>query len=111
MGFYASGHTGLEASYLWGVLARLYGTNNLSQSSNMCHETTSVGLKDVIGSSVGTVTWEDIEQTDCFFLFGQNPGTNSPRFLHPLKAGKDRGARIVTFNPIREQGLVTFVDP
>ncbi len=109
--FYSSGHAGLEASYLWGLAARLYGTNNLPQSSNMCHETTSVGLKKVIGSPVGTVVWEDLETTDCFFFFGQNPGTNSPRFLHPLKEAKERGAKIVTFNPIREQGLVSFVDP
>ncbi len=109
--FYASGHAGLEASYLYALMARLYGTNNLPQSSNMCHETTSVGLTKVIGSPVGTVIWEDLEATDCFFFFGQNPGTNSPRFLHPLKEAKQRGAKIVTFNPIREQGLVSFVDP
>ncbi|SHI30920.1 FdhF/YdeP family oxidoreductase [Wenxinia saemankumensis] len=109
--FYSSGHAGLEASYLWALVARLYGNNNLPQSSNMCHETTSVGLTQVIGSPVGTVVWEDLEETDCFFFFGQNPGTNSPRFLHPLKYAKQRGARIVTFNPVREQGLVSFVDP
>ena len=109
--FYASGHAGLEASYLYALLARLHGTNNLPQSSNMCHETTSVGLKKVIGSPVGTILWEDLETTDCFFFFGQNPGTNSPRFLHPLKEAKKRGARIVTFNPVREPGLVAFVDP
>ncbi len=109
--FYSSGHAGLEASYLWALMARIYGNNNLPQSSNMCHETTSVGLKKVIGSPVGTVLWEDLEATDCFFFFGQNPGTNSPRFLHPLKAAKDRGAKIVTFNPVREQGLISFVDP
>jgi molybdopterin-dependent oxidoreductase alpha subunit len=109
--FYSSGHAGLEASYLWALMARVYGNNNLPQSSNMCHETTSVGLKNVIGSSVGTVVWEDLEKTDCYFFFGQNPGTNSPRFLHPLKEAKLRGAKIVTFNPVREQGLISFVDP
>jgi molybdopterin-dependent oxidoreductase alpha subunit len=109
--FYSSGHAGLEASYLWALMARLYGNNNLPQSSNMCHETTSVGLKKVIGLPVGTVIWDDLEMADCFFFFGQNPGTNSPRFLHPLKDAKDRGARIVTFNPVREQGLISFVDP
>nr|WP_295672558.1 FdhF/YdeP family oxidoreductase [Sphingomonas sp.] len=109
--FYASGHAGLEASYLYALLARAYGTNNLPQSSNMCHETTSVGLTKVIGSPVGTIVWEDLAQADAFFFFGQNPGTNSPRFLHPLKEAKDRGAKIVTFNPIIEQGLVSFVDP
>ena len=109
--FYASGHAGLEASYLYALLARAFGTNNLPQSSNMCHETTSVGLTKVIGSPVGTIVWDDLEQTDAFFFFGQNPGTNSPRFLHPLKDAKGRGAKIVTFNPIIEQGLVSFVDP
>ena len=109
--FYASGHAGLEASYLYALLARAYGTNNLPQSSNMCHETTSVGLTKVIGSPVGTIVWDDLEQADAFFFFGQNPGTNSPRFLHPLKDAKDRGAKIVTFNPLIEQGLVSFVDP
>ena len=109
--FYASGHAGLEPSYLYALLARAFGTNNLPQSSNMCHETTSVGLTKVIGSPVGTIVWEDLKEADAFFFFGQNPGTNSPRFLHPLKEAKDRGAKIVTFNPIIEQGLVSFVDP
>ena len=109
--FYASGHAGLEASYLYALLARAYGNNNLPQSSNMCHETTSVGLTEVIGSPVGTVTFDDLAETDCYFYFGQNPGTNSPRFLHNLKDLKDRGGKIVTFNPVIEQGLVSFVDP
>jgi molybdopterin-dependent oxidoreductase alpha subunit len=109
--FYSSGHAGLEASYLYALLARAYGNNNLPQSSNMCHETTSVGLQKVIGSPVGTIVWEDLEQTDAFFFFGQNPGSNSPRFLHPLQEAKKRGVRIVTFNPVVEQGLVSFVNP
>lgn len=109
--FYASGHAGLEASYLYALLARAYGNNNLPQSSNMCHETTSVGLTKVIGSPVGTIVWEDLAETDAFFFFGQNPGTNSPRFLHPLQELKDRGGKIVTFNPVIEQGLVSFVNP
>ncbi|XUY30154.1 FdhF/YdeP family oxidoreductase (plasmid) [Agrobacterium sp. rho-8.1] len=109
--FYSSGHAGLEASYLYALLARVYGTNNLPQSSNMCHETTSVGLNKVIGSPVGTIIWEDLEKADAFFFFGQNPGSNSPRFLHPLQQAKKRGARIVTFNPVVEQGLVSFVNP
>jgi molybdopterin-dependent oxidoreductase alpha subunit len=109
--FYASGHAALEASYLYALLARAYGNNNLPQSSNMCHETTSVGLTKVIGSPVGTVVWDDLAEADAFFFFGQNPGTNSPRFLHPMKALKDRGGKIITFNPVVEQGLVSFVDP
>jgi molybdopterin-dependent oxidoreductase alpha subunit len=109
--FYSSGHAGLEASYLFALFARLYGNNNLPQSSNMCHETTSVGLKKVIGSPVGTVIWEDLDQTELLMFFGQNPGSNSPRFLHPMKALKDRGGKIISFNPLREQGLVSFIDP
>jgi molybdopterin-dependent oxidoreductase alpha subunit len=109
--FYSSGHAGLEASYLYALLARVYGNNNLPQSSNMCHETTSVGLNKVIGSPVGTIVWDDLEKADAFFFFGQNPGSNSPRFLHPLQEAKKRGAKIVTFNPVVEQGLVSFVNP
>lgn len=109
--FYASGHAGLEASYLYALYARLYGHNNLPQSSNMCHETTSVNLKTFIGTPVGTCTLEDFEHCDAIFFFGQNTGTNSPRFLHQLKAAVDRGCKIVTFNPLRERGLIEFVDP
>lgn len=109
--FYSSGHAGLEAAYLYALLARAFGTNNLPQSSNMCHETTSVGLSNVIGSPVGTIVWEDLKKADAFFFFGQNPGSNSPRFLHPLQDAKKRGASIVTFNPVIEQGLVSFVNP
>jgi molybdopterin-dependent oxidoreductase alpha subunit len=109
--FYSSGHAGLEAAYLYALLARVYGNNNLPQSSNMCHETTSVGLQKVIGSPVGTIVWDDLEKADAFFFFGQNPGSNSPRFLHPLQDAKKRGAKIVTFNPLVEQGLVSFVNP
>ena len=109
--FYASGKASLEASYLYGLMARVYGNNNLPDSSNMCHETTSVGLKSVIGSPVGTCVLEDFEHCDAIFYFGQNPGTNSPRFLHPLQDAVKRGCRIVTFNPVREAGLLHFVNP
>jgi molybdopterin-dependent oxidoreductase alpha subunit len=109
--FYSSGHAALEPSYLYALFARLYGHNNLPQSSNMCHETTSVNLKDVIGVSVGTCTLDDFDSCDAIFFFGQNTGSNSPRFLHVLKAAVERGCRIVTFNPLREKGLLEFVDP
>ncbi|WP_299646689.1 FdhF/YdeP family oxidoreductase [uncultured Jannaschia sp.] len=109
--FYSSGHASLEASYLYQLFARLYGHNNLPQSSNMCHETTSVGLDELIGSPVGTCVLEDFDECDAIFFFGQNTGSNSPRFLHPLKAAVDRGCKIVTFNPVREKGLIEFVDP
>lgn len=109
--FYASGRASLETSYLYALFARLYGHNNLPDSSNMCHETTSVGLKEVTGSPVGTVQYRDFELCDAIFFFGQNTGSNSPRFLHPLQAAVERGCRIVTFNPVREKGLESFINP
>jgi molybdopterin-dependent oxidoreductase alpha subunit len=109
--FYASGKASLETSYLYGLFARFYGHNNLPDSSNMCHETTSVGLKKVIGSPVGTCLLEDFAHCDAIFYFGQNPGTNSPRFLHDLQDAVKRGCKIVTFNPVRETGLLRFIDP
>jgi molybdopterin-dependent oxidoreductase alpha subunit len=109
--FYASGKAALETSYLYAMFARFYGNNNLPDSSNMCHETTSVSLKKVIGSPVGTCVLEDFEHCDAIFYFGQNPGTNSPRFLHPLQQAVKRGCKIIVFNPVREQGLIRFVNP
>ena len=109
--FYASGRASLETSYLYALFARLYGTNNLPDSSNMCHETTSVALKKVIGVGVGTVVFDDLAKCDAMFFFGQNPGSNSPRFLHPLQEAARRGVEIVTFNPVRERGLEVFVNP
>lgn len=109
--FYASGRASLETAYLYALFARLYGHNNLPDSSNMCHETTSVGLKKVIGSPVGTCVLKDFDDCDALFFFGQNTGSNSPRFLHTLKDAVDRGCKIVTFNPVREKGLIEFVDP
>ncbi|HWB48394.1 MAG TPA: FdhF/YdeP family oxidoreductase [Stellaceae bacterium] len=109
--FYASGRASLEASYMYALLARLYGTNNLPDSSNMCHESTSVALPESIGVPVGTVTLEDFAETDGIFFFGQNVGTSSPRMLHDLQDAVRRGVPIVTFNPLRERGLVEFVNP
>ncbi len=109
--FYTSGRASLETSYMFGLLARMYGTNNLPDSSNMCHESTSVGLPKTIGAPVGTVTLEDFEKTDCMFFFGHNTGTNAPRMLHPLQDARRRGVPVVTFNPLREPGLVSFKNP
>ncbi|MGF9694637.1 FdhF/YdeP family oxidoreductase [Rhizobium sp. 0TCS1.26] len=109
--FYASGRASLETSYLYALFARLYGTNNLPDSSNMCHETTSVALKKVIGAPVGTSVFEDFSTCDAIFFFGQNTGSNSPRFLHPLQEAVKRGCKIVTFNPVKEKGLVAMVNP
>ncbi|MFR0657092.1 CbbBc protein, partial [Pantoea sp. SIMBA_079] len=80
--FYASGRASLETSYMYALLARMYGNNNLPDSSNMCHESTSVGLPRSIGVPVGTVLLEDFEHCDCILSFGQNVGVNSPRMLH-----------------------------
>jgi anaerobic selenocysteine-containing dehydrogenase len=82
--FYSSGRASLEASYMYALFARLYGNNNLPDSSNMCHESTSVGLPLSIGVPVGTVTLEDFAKTGCILFFGHNTGVNSPRMLHPL---------------------------
>jgi molybdopterin-dependent oxidoreductase alpha subunit len=109
--FYVSGRASLEASYMWQLLARLYGTNNLPDSSNMCHESTSVALPESIGQPVGTTSLDDFSHTDCIMFFGQNPGSNSPRMLHPLQEASKRGVPIITFNPLRERGLERFTNP
>jgi molybdopterin-dependent oxidoreductase alpha subunit len=109
--FYASGRASLETSYMYQLLARLYGNNNLPDSSNMCHETTSVALPQSIGTPVGTVLLEDFEKTDCILSFGQNVGTNSPRLLHSLQEVRERDVPIVVFNPLRERGWQSFVNP
>jgi molybdopterin-dependent oxidoreductase alpha subunit len=109
--FYASGRASLETSYMYGLLARMYGTNNLPDSSNMCHETTSVALKARIGVPVGTTKLEDFDHCDAIFFFGQNVGSNAPRLLHPLRSAAKRGCQIVTFNPLVERGLERFTDP
>jgi molybdopterin-dependent oxidoreductase alpha subunit len=109
--FYASGRASLETAYMWSLMARLYGNNNLPDSSNMCHESTSVGLQQSIGVPVGTVTLQDFAESDCIFFFGQNVGSNSPRLLHDLQQASRRGVPIVTFNPLRERGLESFKNP
>ena len=109
--FYSSGRCSNEVSYLYGLFARLYGNNNLPDSSNMCHETTSVALPESIGVPVGTVALADFAKTDCILFFGQNPGSNSPRMLHPLQEASERGVPIIAFNPLRERGLERFTNP
>lgn len=109
--FYASGRASLETSYMYQLLARMYGNNNLPDSSNMCHETTSVALPRSIGVAVGTVGLEDFAKADCMLFFGHNTGTNAPRMLHPLQEARQRGVPIITVNPIRERGMVAFVNP
>jgi molybdopterin-dependent oxidoreductase alpha subunit len=109
--FYSSGRCSNEASYIYALFARLYGNNNLPDSSNMCHETTSVALPESIGVPVGTTTLDDFAHTGCILFFGQNPGSNSPRMLHPLQEASERGVPIITYNPLRERGLESFTNP
>ena len=109
--FYASGRASLETSYMYQLFARLYGHNNLPDSSNMCHETTSVALPQSIGTPVGTVLLEDFAKCDCILSFGQNVGTNAPRLLHSLQEVRERDAPIIVFNPLRERGWESFVNP
>ncbi|PBJ81764.1 formate dehydrogenase [Lysobacteraceae bacterium NML93-0399] len=109
--FYASGRASLETSYMYALLARLYGNNNLPDSSNMCHESTSVGLPRSIGVPVGTVLLEDFDACDCILSFGQNVGVNSPRLLHALQGAARRDADIITFNPLYERGWERFTNP
>ena len=109
--FYTSGRASLETCYMFQLLARMYGTNNLPDSSNMCHESTSVALPESIGVSVGTVGLQDFEQTDLMIYIGHNPATSAPRILHELQEAVKRGAKIIGVNPLRERGLERFVNP
>ncbi|MES2337537.1 MAG: FdhF/YdeP family oxidoreductase [Pseudomonadota bacterium] len=109
--FYASGRASLETSYMYGLMARMYGNQNLPDSSNMCHESTSVGLKASIGVPVGTTRLDDFKHCDAILFFGFNVGSNAPRMLHDLRDCRKRGVEIVTFNPLKERGLERFTDP
>jgi molybdopterin-dependent oxidoreductase alpha subunit len=109
--FYTSGRTSNEAAFLYQLFAREYGTNNFPDCSNMCHEATSVGLPKSLGVGKGTVLLEDFDVADAIFIFGQNPGTNSPRMMTSLRNASRRGARIVSFNPLRERALERFQSP
>jgi molybdopterin-dependent oxidoreductase alpha subunit len=108
---YSSGRASLETSFMYALFARMWGQQNLPDSSNMCHETTSVAMKNAIGSPVATIQLEDYDKCDAIFAFGQNVGTNAPRMLHTLKSCRDRGVEVVTFNPLRERGWERFADP
>ncbi|MDP3073581.1 MAG: FdhF/YdeP family oxidoreductase [Opitutaceae bacterium] len=109
--FYTSGRTSNEAAFLWQLLARQFGTNNLPDCSNMCHESSGVALGESIGIGKGTVTLEDFEHAGAIFVIGQNPGTNHPRMLAALASAKARGAKIVSINPLPEIGTERFKNP
>lgn len=109
--FYTSGRTSNEAAYLYQLFAREYGTNNLPDCSNMCHESTSSALAEVLGIGKGSVKLEDFYEAEVIMIVGQNPGTNHPRMLTALQKGRSNGATIVSINPLKETGLLGFSNP
>lgn len=109
--FYSSGRSSNEAGFVFQLLARLYGTNNVNNCSYYCHQATSVGLGSTIGTGTATVELADLDQTDCVFVIGANPASNHPRFIHKLKACRDRGGQVIVINPAKEAGLVKFALP
>ncbi|WP_374465495.1 FdhF/YdeP family oxidoreductase [Chryseobacterium sp.] len=109
--FYTSGRTSNEATWVYQLFAREFGTNNFPDCSNMCHETSGYALSRSIGIGKGTVKLEDFYDTDLIIIIGQNPGTNSPRMLSALTKGKKNGAKIMAINPLPEAGLKGFRNP
>lgn len=109
--FYTSGRTSNEAAFLYQLLVRSFGTNNLPDCSNMCHESSGTALIDSIGIGKGSVTVDDVEHADVIVIAGQNPGTNHPRMLSVLEKAKANGAKIIAVNPLPEAGLIRFKDP
>ena len=109
--FYTSGRTSNEAAFLYQLFVRMFGTNNMPDCSNMCHESSGVGLNETIGVGKGTVSLEDLQNAEAIFIFGQNPGSNHPRMLSALQIAKRNGAKIVSVNPLDETGLKRFKNP
>ena len=108
---YTSGRTSNEAAFLYQLFGRAFGTNNFPDCSNMCHEASGYGLISSIGIGKGTVVMEDFNHADAIFVFGQNPGTNHPRMLATLREARENGARVLSFNTLKERGLERFQDP
>src|SRR5688572_4337408 len=109
--FYTSGRTSNEAAFLYQLFVREYGTNNLPDCSNMCHESSGVALNESLGIGKGSVTLEDFYESEVIIILGQNPGTNHPRMLTALKKAKQNGATIIAVNPLPETGLMNFKNP
>lgn len=109
--FYTSGRTSNEAAFVWQLFARMFGTNNLPDCSNMCHESSGAALTSTIGVGKGSVTLADLESADLVLVVGQNPGTNHPRMLSSLERVKRAGGSIVAVNPLPEAGLLRFRNP
>lgn len=109
--FYTSGRTSNEAAFLYQLFVRMFGTNNLPDCSNMCHESSGAGLSETVGIGKGSVTLDDLYKSELILIFGQNPGTNHPRMLVALEKAKKNGAKVVSINPLKEPGLVNFKNP
>jgi len=109
--FYTSGRTSNEAAFLYQLFVRQFGTNNLPDCSNMCHESSGFALKQTIGIGKGTVTLHDLEHAEAIFIVGQNPGTNHPRMLTTLEVAKRNGCKLVSINPLPETGNFRFKNP
>lgn len=109
--FYTSGRTSNEAAFLYSTLARAFGTNNLPDCGNMCHETSEAAIMEVLGTNKSTVTLEDLHQADVIIVMGQNPGSNHPRMLKALEKCKKNKGKIIAVNPLKEAGLVKFTNP
>ncbi len=109
--FYTSGRASNEAAFCYQLFVRQFGTNNLPDCSNMCHESSGSALSATLGVGKGTVTLEDFQKTQAIFIIGQNPGTNHPRMLTTLEHAKEKGVKIVVINPLREAGLIGFMNP
>jgi molybdopterin-dependent oxidoreductase alpha subunit len=109
--FYTSGRTSNEAAFLYQLFVRQFGTNNLPDCSNMCHESSGSALTETIGIGKGTVTLEDFNLAQVIFIIGQNPGTNHPRMLTALQKAKRQGCKIVHINPLPEVGATRFLHP
>ena len=109
--FYTSGRTSNEASFVYQLFAKEFGTNNMPDCSNMCHETSGSALRLTIGIGKGTVKLEDFYDAEVIVIIGQNPGTNAPRMMSALAKGKQNGAKIIAINPLPEAGLMGFINP
>lgn len=109
--FYTSGRTVNESAFLYGLFVRMFGTNNLPDCSNMCHESSGAAMGAAVGVGKGTVSLKDIEEADCVLVVGQNPGTNHPRMLSALQATVRNGGEIIAVNPMKEAGLIGFAHP
>ncbi|WGY45303.1 FdhF/YdeP family oxidoreductase [Vibrio sp. ABG19] len=109
--FYTSGRASNEAAFLYQLFVRAFGTNNFPDCSNMCHEASGVSMSETLGVGKGTVVFDDFEHADAIFVIGQNPGTNHPRMLEPLREAVKRGAEVICLNPLKERGLERFQNP